>query len=310
MYVNQNKLFTTFISLIIFSVTNFCFAADITVRVVGLFKNRVIILDEDSNRKILSLGDSIGSGLKLVSANSSTAVFKNDQGVTLSMGINNDISTSYSTHQPASSDDKNTKTTTTTPDQPKPSHLETIKLNEHNQYITPVSINGKEVSAIIDTGANFVTLNSSIAQQLGLDYKNSALKLNVSTASDKTDGYKFVLKSIALGSISLSNIDAVIIEGSNPELTLIGMSFLKNLDLQYLGDHLEIKKHVTAAATPTAIPTPAAVPTTAPVTSPPTTTTTGPTTSTPTTSPTTTIPTPSIPPTPTTKVPTANVSGA
>ena len=32
-------------------------------------------------------------------------------------------------------------------------------------------------------------------------------------------------------------------------MTLLGMSFLKNLDLQYSGDRLEIKKHVEKSNT-------------------------------------------------------------
>jgi aspartyl protease family protein len=271
----------------IFTITSICSATNQLISVVALSKHKVVIIDENSERKVLSIGDTTSSGLTLISANASTAIFKNSTGNLISISLNNEISSTYSNtkNNSKSSDNKSS-------DNKNNNEIETIKLNKRNQYVATITINNKDASAIIDTGANFVTLNSHIAEQLGLSYKNSA-KINVNTASDNTAGYKITLPNLKLGNINLSNIEAIVIDGNNPETILIGMSFLKNLDLQYSGDQLEIKKHVEKPNN-SVVTTPAASTTTV---QSPATTTPSPTTPVPAASTTTTAPSSATTPT-------------
>lgn len=210
--------------LLNFAITNVCLSNDQYIKIVGLSKHKVVIMDDSSSHKVLNIGDITNSGLQLMSSSSSAAVFKDEHGQLISMGISDEISAAYSSNQ----DEFNT---------------ETIELNKNNQYLTTINISGKDVNSIIDTGANFITLNKDIATQLGLDYKHNENKIVINTASDKTAGYKVVLPLVKLGNIELINIDAVVIDSEHPDTTLIGMSFLKNLDLQYSGNHVKIKKH-------------------------------------------------------------------
>ena len=85
-----------------------------------------------------------------------------------------------------------------------------------------------------------VTISGNIAHSLGIDYKNNGIKANVLTASERTNGYTITLNSVQLGSIKLLNIAAIVLDGEQPEMILIGMSFLKKLDLQYTGNKLEL----------------------------------------------------------------------
>lgn len=204
-------------------------------------------MDDSSKHKVLAVGEATDNGFKLIAANSSGAVFQDIQGNFVTVKMNNEISATFNHDRPAG---------------------ETISLNEHNQYIANIFINDSDtaIPAIVDTGANLVTLSGETAVTLGLDYKKEAAKINVSTASEDTNGYKIILNTIKLGSISLSNIDAIILEGSEPDMILIGMSFLKQLDLRYSGDKLEIKLHTTntennqsSPTTSTFAPPPAAV---------------------------------------------------
>lgn len=227
MYVNQNKLIMIIIILVITNIGNTSPTDNKnnqSVIIVGLSKHKVVIMDETSTHKVLNIGDITTGGLQLVSSSSSTAVFKNEHGQFISMGITDQISAAYNYNQ----DEFNN---------------ETISLNQNNQYETSISIDGKEVKGIIDTGANFVTINKNIASQLNISYKKDENKVKVSTANDKTNGYKIILSTIKLGDIELHNIEAVVMDNDQPENVLIGMSFLKNLDIKYSGDRLKLKKH-------------------------------------------------------------------
>lgn len=237
MYVNQNKL----IIIIMLVITNIVLVSNVNatdtktnqgqaVIIVGLSKHKVVIMDETSTRKVLSIGDITSGGLQLISSSSSAAVFKNESGQLISMGISDQISAAYNYNQ----DEFNN---------------ETISLNQNNQYETVITIEGKEVNGIIDTGANFVTINKNIAIQLNISYKKDENKVKVSTANDKTSGYRIMLSSIKLGDIELHNIDAVVMDNDQPENVLIGMSFLKNLDIKYSGNRLKLKKHQEQAST-------------------------------------------------------------
>ena len=312
MYVNPNKFFTIFISFIVLTIPNICVAVNspIQFKVVALSKHKIVIANlDDAKRKVLNIGDITDSGLTLVSATSSAATFKDNNNQLISMGINNEISTTYS-NSSSDSDTSNNGDTSSSNSNKSNNAVETIKLNKQNQYITTITINSKDVMAIIDTGANFVTLNSHIADQLGLSYKYGT-KINVSTASDNTNGYRVTLKSLKLGSIDLASIDAIIIEGNNPEMTLVGMSFLKNLDLQYSGDRLEIKKHVEKSSTAETPQNKTSTNTTTPIATPPTAaspTVTPPVATSPVVPPVTTSTSPSTPtPTPTSPLTTPNI---
>lgn len=197
-------------------------ANQIPFSVVGLFKNKVVIIDEYSENKILAVGETTESGFELVSANSHNAIFKDPQGNLIRSGLSNDISVKF--NQVAEI-------------------IEFISLNEKNQYITNIIINDNQklIPAIIDTGANLVTLSGNTATALGISYQNNANRVNVNTASEDVIGFKVHLKSMQLGEILLENIDALVLEGNDPELILVGMSFLKLLELKYAGNKLELK---------------------------------------------------------------------
>jgi aspartyl protease family protein len=192
------------------------------VNVVGLFKNKVVILDKDDSHNILKVGESTSMGLKLIAANSRGAIFQDKLGTLIKIGLNNEINSSINYH--------------------KTSGAEFIMLDEQNRYLTDIFINNTQpsIKAIIDTGAGYVTINGDTANSLGIDYKKIGKPINVSTASEKILGYIVTLESVQLGSIKLTNIETIILEGNQPELALIGMNFLKNLDLQYNDNKLEL----------------------------------------------------------------------
>ena len=103
-----------------------------------------------------------------------------------------------------------------------------LEANRQGQYIANGFINSTPVTFLLDTGANDVSIPAHIAKKIGL---NKGHKIRFETANGIAYGYKTRLDKVALGEIELKNISASI----NPNVTfdeiLLGMSFLKHLEL-------------------------------------------------------------------------------
>ena len=114
--------------------------------------------------------------------------------------------------------------------------------NDNGMYTSVGSINGLPVSFLVDTGATTIAMNASQARSLGIEFRLNGTKTMVSTASGMSKAYRVVLDTVSLGSITLRNIPAVVIEGAFPVQTLLGMSFLGQLDIHREGGIMRIKK--------------------------------------------------------------------
>jgi aspartyl protease family protein len=110
-------------------------------------------------------------------------------------------------------------------------------------YVTVGSINGLPVSFLVDTGATTIAMNAAQAKRLGIDFRITGQQTMVGTASGVAKAYGVTLKKVTLGSITLHNISAVVIEGGYPVQTLLGMSFLGQLDIRREGSVMRIKKN-------------------------------------------------------------------
>ncbi|WP_372778303.1 TIGR02281 family clan AA aspartic protease [Litorivivens sp.] len=99
------------------------------------------------------------------------------------------------------------------------------------KYMTQVSINGRSIAALVDTGANLMALSSRHATQLGIDFKKGE-RAAVSTASGIAPSYRVTLRSVSVGGIVANNVPAVVIEGNFPQVVLLGMSYLTHVDMQ------------------------------------------------------------------------------
>jgi aspartyl protease family protein len=118
----------------------------------------------------------------------------------------------------------------------------TVAPDNHGMYTSVGSINGLPVSFLVDTGATSIAMNVSQARRLGIEFRLDGTKIMVSTASGMSKAYRVVLDTVSLGSITLHRIPAVVIEGAFPVQTLLGMSFLGQLDIHREGGIMRIKK--------------------------------------------------------------------
>lgn len=116
----------------------------------------------------------------------------------------------------------------------------TLKANEGGHFAGRFRINGKPIDSLIDTGATFVTVSESVARNLGYGGNELNFRYEVSTANGKVKAARISLKTIEIGTVSVRNVDAMVIRGKTLDYPLIGMSFLKKLS-GYRAENDELK---------------------------------------------------------------------
>lgn len=115
-----------------------------------------------------------------------------------------------------------------------------LKANEQGHFAGRFRINGKPVDSLIDTGATFVTMSETTARNLGYGGNELRFRYEVVTANGKVKAARVNLKSIDIGTVSVRNVDAMVIRGKDLAYPLIGMSFLKKLS-GYRAENDELK---------------------------------------------------------------------
>jgi len=114
-----------------------------------------------------------------------------------------------------------------------------LKRNRQGHYVTRGQINGQPVVFLLDTGATQVSIPQKVAQRLAL--KAGAPSYS-QTANGTIQTYATRLDRIGIGDIQLTNIRAQINPYFEGEEILLGMSFLKRLELIQRGDTLTLRQ--------------------------------------------------------------------
>ncbi len=109
-------------------------------------------------------------------------------------------------------------------------------------YSVTGSINGSAVSFIVDTGATLVSMNSNVARRLGIDFKLIGRESVSLTASGTSKIYIVNLRKVRVGAIELQNVQGAVHDSDFPLVTLLGMSFLGELNMKREGRLLELEK--------------------------------------------------------------------
>ncbi len=187
------------------------------LEVQGLFSNKVVLFI-DGKRHILALGKTSPEGVKVVSVNRSGAVLDVD-GKQKQYNLGSAISTSFAERK---------------------SQKETIYVNSGGMYMTFGNINGRSVRFLVDTGASAIAMNTEQAKQLGIPYDKVGIPAGVSTASGYEKAYRVRLKSVAVGGITETNVDAMVIDGNHPGPVLLGMTFLGRLSVEHSGNAMTL----------------------------------------------------------------------
>ncbi|MDE1461822.1 retropepsin-like aspartic protease family protein [Spartinivicinus poritis] len=194
-------------------------SAEPQVSVVGLFSGKAVV-NIDGKRYILKQGKTGPKGIKLISANASEAVLEIN-GKARTFGLSRDYSRQYSAPK---------KVTVT------------LNRSSDGHYYAYGAINGVPTKFLVDTGATSVAMNSIVAKAAGVDYIASGTPINTATASDIVKTFKVNLQSVSIGGIKVNNVEAGVHEGRMPDITLLGMSFLRHVKMTEEGNVLTLEQ--------------------------------------------------------------------
>ncbi len=110
--------------------------------------------------------------------------------------------------------------------------------NKYGHYVATGEINDEAVVFLLDTGATDVAIPDTLARRLNL--KRGA-QFTANTANGQVRSWRTHLKRVNLGGIELANVRASILPSMTGDEVLLGMSFLKQLELIQRGETLTIR---------------------------------------------------------------------
>ncbi|MFT5082136.1 MAG: aspartyl protease family protein [Lentisphaeria bacterium] len=180
---------------------------ELQIDVQGLMKN-MVVLNVNGVHRILKVGSTSPEGITLISSDIKQAKIKLD-GKVITLGLSTKIGANYKTPE---------------------REITRVARGVGGHYFAHGKINKHSAQFLVDTGATSVAMNSLYAQALGIDYSKST-PLSINTASGITPGYKVMLSSVSVGSVTVNNVEAVVVEGSFPTEILLGNSFLSRVEM-------------------------------------------------------------------------------
>ena len=104
-----------------------------------------------------------------------------------------------------------------------------IAADQFGHFSADFRLNGRDVGAMVDTGATLVAMNASTARRIGIKVMPADFKYAVKTANGETRAAGVTIQRLQIGRISVDNVEAVVLDDKALDGTLIGVSFLKRL---------------------------------------------------------------------------------
>ena len=192
-------------------------AADVSL--IGLMRDRAVLVINGSKPRTLQVGEVTPEKVKLVTANSESAVVEIEgRRQTLTMGQSISLGGGPG----------GTKTTLTA--------------DGRGHFMVTAQVNGVSMQFIVDTGASVVTISSGDARRAGINYLN-APRGQMQTANGITTGYRVSLDTVRLNDVTLNNVEGVVVEGNVlGGIGLLGMSFLNRMEMRRDGMQMTLTK--------------------------------------------------------------------
>lgn len=113
-----------------------------------------------------------------------------------------------------------------------------LKQNRYGHYVTSGQINHKPVTFLLDTGATLISIPEKIANKLKL---KKGYPTKSRTANGTITVYSTRIDLVSIGDIKLTNIRASINPHMDGDEILLGMSFMKHLELIQKGKELILR---------------------------------------------------------------------
>jgi aspartyl protease family protein len=192
-------------------------AVDVTV--VGLFSGKAVVTINRGQPRILTVGQATAEGVKLVAVDGKGATFEIEgKRTVLEMGQHFE-----------------------TPAQGGERVSVTLAPDSRGHFITDAQVNGGHLRLMVDTGATMVRISTGDAQRLGIDYTRGEPGYSIVADGRRVPSWRLKLDSVAIGGLTLYNVEASVGEGSMG-FGLLGMSFLSRTEMRREGQHLTLTK--------------------------------------------------------------------
>jgi aspartyl protease family protein len=188
------------------------------IRVSGLFTNKALVQIDGGPLRTLSVGQKTPEGVVLVSVERDAATFE-VEGKRITVGLGH---ARMATTAPAAE-----------------SVVLTADVQGH--FRTEGQVNGKPVRFVVDTGATLIALPAGEARRLSIDYQKGR-KAMMRTANGNIPGYVVKLDTVSIGTVTIYDVDAVVLEGNGLEAPLLGMSFLNRMNMTREGDIMTLTR--------------------------------------------------------------------
>jgi aspartyl protease family protein len=114
----------------------------------------------------------------------------------------------------------------------------TLKQNRQGHYIADGKLNGHWATFVLDTGATNISIPGELAKDMGL---TEGKPERTRTANGDIVVYRVILNSVSLGAIELKNVTAHINPHMNGKAVLLGMSFLKHIEMVQKNQQLTLR---------------------------------------------------------------------
>jgi len=115
------------------------------------------------------------------------------------------------------------------PREPHNSRRMILEADRLGHFLVEASVNGRNIKAMVDTGATTVALRIESTRRLGINPARSAFTAPISTANGIVAAAPVTLDEVKVGGIRVRNVAAVVVPDGLLQVDLLGMSFLGRL---------------------------------------------------------------------------------
>lgn len=117
-----------------------------------------------------------------------------------------------------------------------------IRRRGDGHFVARVAVNGASVAMLVDTGASTVVLKQTDAKLLGVDTRRLNYTVPVQTANGLAYAAPARLGEVAIGNITVRNVDALVAQPGVLKESLLGMTFLSRLrSYEFAGEFLTFR---------------------------------------------------------------------
>ncbi|GJE15832.1 retropepsin-like aspartic protease family protein [Methylobacterium marchantiae] len=106
----------------------------------------------------------------------------------------------------------------------------TLSADSRGHFSIDVDVAGRSLKMLVDTGASICAFSYEDAQRLGLRVYEQDFTRRIETANGSVAGANVRIPVIRVGTISIRDVEAVVLPRGRLGTSLLGMSFLRRLN--------------------------------------------------------------------------------